>query len=64
MSVPKKVPVVVFKDGVRTVVGEASISQIGNLTYGRMVIDDEETAAIIQGPIADFSLGWTLPEES
>ena len=63
MSVNKKVPLVVYNDGVRTVVGECFISQIGELTYGRMVIDDEETAAAVRGPIGDISLGWNFPEE-
>jgi hypothetical protein len=63
VSTNKKVPVTVLKEGVRTVVGEAFVSQVGNLTYGRMVIDDEETADIIRGPISDISLGWTFAGE-
>lgn len=64
MNPNKKVPLTIERGGERVVVGEAFISQVGNLTYGRMVIDDEETAAIIRGPISDFSIGWTLQEGS
>lgn len=64
MSLNKKTPLTIDREGERVVIGECFISQIGNLIYGRMVIDDEEAAAIIRGPIAEFSIGWTLPEGS
>jgi hypothetical protein len=51
----KKVPLVTWTDGVRKVVGEAIISEIGENVYFRGLVTDEETAAMLK-PAGGYSI--------
>lgn len=61
----KKVPLVVYIDGARVVIGECVVGHFGQNLVGRFTITEPWAIKKFgDKQLTEYSLGWNFPEES